>query len=161
MRAAIFAGILALTGAPLVAASSPAAKSAPQTLPWHRQFPHPQTAIKDVEGSFPLHTRVKQASTLHVLREGLLALGNEDPHTNAAEREAIARRAEEYSVTANTLRMIAVGDSNVKKRLFASKSASYRRDPKTDMPGTKMVFNGIKRPDQLADVIAYLREATR
>lgn len=39
--------------------------------------------------------------------------------------------------------------------------ASYLRDPKSDMPGTKMVFAGIKRPDQLADVIAYLKEATR
>ena len=29
------------------------------------------------------------------------------------------------------------------------------------MPGTKMIFAGIKRPDQLADLIAYLKEATR
>ena len=39
--------------------------------------------------------------------------------------------------------------------------ANYLRDPKGDMPGTKMIFAGIKRPDQLADVIAYLKEATR
>ncbi len=39
--------------------------------------------------------------------------------------------------------------------------ANYLRDPKNDMPGTKMVFAGIKRPDQLADVVAYLKEATR
>ena len=38
---------------------------------------------------------------------------------------------------------------------------SYLRDPKGDMPGTKMIFAGIKRPDQLADLIAYLKEATR
>lgn len=39
--------------------------------------------------------------------------------------------------------------------------ANYLRDPKGDMPGTKMVFAGIKRSDQLADVVAYLKEATR
>ncbi|MDI1286351.1 MAG: c-type cytochrome [Reyranella sp.] len=39
--------------------------------------------------------------------------------------------------------------------------ANYLRDPKGDMPGTKMVFAGVKRPDQLADLVAYLKEATR
>ncbi len=39
--------------------------------------------------------------------------------------------------------------------------ARYLRDPKSDMPGTKMVFAGIKRPDQLADLVAYLKEATQ
>ena len=39
--------------------------------------------------------------------------------------------------------------------------ANYLRDPKGDMPGTKMVFAGIKRQDQLADLIAYLKEATQ
>ena len=39
--------------------------------------------------------------------------------------------------------------------------ANYLRDPKGDMPGTKMVFAGVKRSDQLADLIAYLKEATK
>lgn len=39
--------------------------------------------------------------------------------------------------------------------------AAYLRDPRADMPGTKMVFAGIKQRDQMADVIAYLREATK
>lgn len=39
--------------------------------------------------------------------------------------------------------------------------ARYLRDPRADMPGTKMVFAGIKQPGQIADVIAYLKEATR
>lgn len=39
--------------------------------------------------------------------------------------------------------------------------ANYLRDPRGDMPGTKMVFAGVKRPDQLADLIAYLTEATQ
>mgnify|MGYP001617414642 CR=1 FL=1 len=39
--------------------------------------------------------------------------------------------------------------------------ASYLRDPRADMPGTKMVFAGVKQPGQIADLIAYLKEATR
>ncbi len=39
--------------------------------------------------------------------------------------------------------------------------AAYLRDPKADMPGTKKIFAGIKQRDQLIDVIAYLKEATK
>lgn len=39
--------------------------------------------------------------------------------------------------------------------------ARYLRDPRADMPGTKMVFAGVKQPGQIADLIAYLKEATR
>ncbi len=39
--------------------------------------------------------------------------------------------------------------------------AAYLRDPRADMPGTKMVFAGIKQPGQMADVNAYLKEATK
>ena len=39
--------------------------------------------------------------------------------------------------------------------------AEYSRDPKAKVPGTKMVFNGIKQPGQLADLVAYLKQATK
>ena len=39
--------------------------------------------------------------------------------------------------------------------------ADYNRDPKAKVPGTKMVFNGVKQPGQLADLVAYLKEATK
>lgn len=39
--------------------------------------------------------------------------------------------------------------------------AEYNRDPKGKVPGTKMVFNGIKQPAQLADLVAYLKQATQ
>jgi cytochrome c len=39
--------------------------------------------------------------------------------------------------------------------------AEYSRDPKGKVPGTKMVFNGIKQAGQLDDVVAYLKEATK
>ena len=37
----------------------------------------------------------------------------------------------------------------------------YLKDPKAKVPDGKMVFVGLKRPAQLADVIAYLRKATQ
>ena len=37
----------------------------------------------------------------------------------------------------------------------------YLKDPKAKVPETKMVFAGLKRPAQLADVIAYLKKATQ
>lgn len=39
--------------------------------------------------------------------------------------------------------------------------AEYLRDPKGRVPGTIMAHAGLKRPEQLADVIAYLRKATQ
>ena len=39
--------------------------------------------------------------------------------------------------------------------------AEYSRDPKAKVPDTKMVFNGIKQPGQLADLVAYLKQATK
>ena len=39
--------------------------------------------------------------------------------------------------------------------------AEYNRDPKGKVPGTKMVFNGVKQAPQLADIVAYLQEATK
>ncbi len=37
----------------------------------------------------------------------------------------------------------------------------YNRDPKGKVPGTKMLFNGVKNAGQLADLVAYLKEATK
>ncbi len=39
--------------------------------------------------------------------------------------------------------------------------AEYNRDPKAKVPGTKMVFNGVKNAGQLADLVAYLKQATQ
>ncbi|MGD9614647.1 MAG: cytochrome c family protein [Alphaproteobacteria bacterium] len=38
---------------------------------------------------------------------------------------------------------------------------NYLRDPKRFMPGTRMAFPGIAGDKEIADLLAYLREATR
>jgi cytochrome c len=38
---------------------------------------------------------------------------------------------------------------------------SYLPDPQAKVPGTKMTFIGISDPQQLDDLIAYLKEATK
>lgn len=35
--------------------------------------------------------------------------------------------------------------------------AAFIHSPKTYLPGTKMGFNGVSKPEELADIIAYLR----
>ena len=37
----------------------------------------------------------------------------------------------------------------------------YLKDPKGRVPDTKMVYAGMKRPDQVAEMIVYLKKATR
>jgi cytochrome c len=39
--------------------------------------------------------------------------------------------------------------------------AEYLKDPKGRIPGTKMVFAGVRRPEQLEDLMAYLKKATQ
>ena len=39
--------------------------------------------------------------------------------------------------------------------------AEYLKDPKGKVPDTKMVYAGLKRPEQMADMIAYLKKATQ
>jgi cytochrome c2 len=39
--------------------------------------------------------------------------------------------------------------------------AAYMADPKGYIPGNKMVFPGIKKESEIADLLAYLKDATK
>jgi cytochrome c len=39
--------------------------------------------------------------------------------------------------------------------------ADYLRDPKKKVPTTKMAYGGIRQAGQVADVVAFLKEATK
>ena len=39
--------------------------------------------------------------------------------------------------------------------------AKYLRDPRGSMPGNKMAFPGIKKDEELANLLAYLHQATQ
>ncbi|RZF43087.1 hypothetical protein LSTR_LSTR001265 [Laodelphax striatellus] len=54
-------------------------------------------------------------------------------------------------------------EANISKGITWSKDTLfvYLENPKKYIPGTKMVFAGIKKPEERADLIAYLEQATK
>jgi cytochrome c len=36
--------------------------------------------------------------------------------------------------------------------------AEYIKDPKAKVPGTKMAFSGLKKDDEIANIVAYLKQ---
>lgn len=54
-------------------------------------------------------------------------------------------------------------DANVKKGITWSEQTlfEYLENPKKYIPGTKMVFAGLKKENERGDLIAYLKAATK
>jgi len=54
-------------------------------------------------------------------------------------------------------------DANVSKGITWSEDTLfvYLENPKKYIPGTKMVFAGLKKPQERADLIAYIVDATK
>ncbi|CAG2101513.1 unnamed protein product [Medioppia subpectinata] len=54
-------------------------------------------------------------------------------------------------------------EANIKKGITWSKETlfEYLENPKKYIPGTKMVFAGLKKKNERADLIAYLESATK
>lgn len=54
-------------------------------------------------------------------------------------------------------------EANIKKGITWNKDTLfiYLENPKKYIPGTKMIFAGIKKPQERADLIAYLEQASK
>jgi cytochrome c len=54
-------------------------------------------------------------------------------------------------------------DANIKKGITWNEDTlfEYLENPKKYIPGTKMVFAGLKKPNERADLIAYIKAATK
>lgn len=54
-------------------------------------------------------------------------------------------------------------DANIKKGITWNEDTlfEYLENPKKYIPGTKMVFAGLKKPNERADLIAYIKVATK
>ena len=63
---------------------------------------------------------------------------------------------------AGTIEGFSVSDALKKSAIvWDDKSlADYLKDPKGKVPDGKMIYAGLKRPEQLDDMIAYLKKAT-
>jgi cytochrome c len=57
-----------------------------------------------------------------------------------------------------SIRGFSYTEANIKKEVMWSKDtlSEYLADPKKYTPGTKMVFPGLKKPQERTDLIAYL-----
>ena len=68
-----------------------------------------------------------------------------------------------FGRTAGTAQGFAASDAMTKSAIVWDDKTlgEYLKDPKGRVPNGKMVFMGLKKQDQLDDVIAYLKKATQ
>ena len=65
-----------------------------------------------------------------------------------------------FGRTSGSVEGFAYSDANKKAGITWSEATfrEYITDPKAKIPGTKMIFAGIKNPNQVTDLIAYLKQ---
>ena len=79
------------------------------------------------------------------------------------QRPALATRGQRVGRKAGTAAGFEYSDAMKKSGITWDETTmtDYNRDPKAKVPGTKMVFNGVKNAGQLAELVAYLKQATQ
>jgi len=65
-----------------------------------------------------------------------------------------------FGRTAGSVEGFKYSDANIKSGIVWSEAvfAEYIRDPKAKIPGTKMVYAGLKNDQQIADLTAFLKQ---
>lgn len=65
-----------------------------------------------------------------------------------------------FGRTAGSVEGFKYSDANIKSGIVWSEEifAEYIRDPKAKIPGTKMVYAGLKNDQQIADLTAFLKQ---
>lgn len=65
-----------------------------------------------------------------------------------------------FGRTAGSVEGFKYSDANIKSGIVWSDEifAEYIRDPKAKIPGTKMVYAGLKNDQQIADLTAFLKQ---
>ena len=68
-----------------------------------------------------------------------------------------------FGRTAGTVEGYSYSDANKSSGIVWSEDTlkTYLADPKAMVPGTKMTFPGLKKPEDIDNIIAYLKEATK
>eukprot|EP00210_Caulerpa_lentillifera_P002544 g2441.t1 len=68
-----------------------------------------------------------------------------------------------FGRTSGTIPGFSYSKANKEKQVLWSEETlyDYLLNPKKYIPGTKMVFAGLKKPGDRADLIAYLKDATK
>ncbi|XP_058090083.1 cytochrome c isoform X2 [Magnolia sinica] len=101
--------------------------------------------VLDLNTSFPASIGIRVRTPL------ILMANNEGPNLNGLlGRQSGTTAGYSYSA-ANKNRAVIWEESTL---------YDYLLNPKKYIPGTKMVFPGLKKPQDRADLIAYLKEST-
>jgi hypothetical protein len=129
----------------VVRATQPPGIPHPHDLVFHMQLYH-----------FPRHTAV-----FFTLPQSTV-LSTPPTHALAHSLHTASHARHPTPPHTTVLRLRSYTEANIKKGIVWGEDTlmEYLINPKKFIPGTRMVFAGIKREQERADLVAYLKEAT-